>query len=104
MLDGQKATTNKVAWSTQTPLGPKTHWVANARWVQSDGGKLWTASGVSAGIDGFLAMVEHAYGNDDQGVSYADRVSDSMEYNRVRDSGDDPFAAKNKVQDVLPQA
>lgn len=104
VLDGQKATTNKQCWSFQTPLGPKTHWVANARWVKSDNGKLWTCSGVSAGIDGFLAMVEHAYGKDANGVSFGDRVSDEIEYNRVRDSSDDPFAVKCKVKDVLPQA
>lgn len=104
VLDGQQATTNKVAWSTQTPLGPKTHWVAKARWVVSDGGKLWTASGVSAGMDGFLALVDQIYGKDERGMSYADAVSDGMEYSRIKDSGDDPFAVKNSVQDVFPQA
>jgi transcriptional regulator GlxA family with amidase domain len=92
-----------MAWATQYHLGPKTHWVANARWVESDGGKLWTASGVSAGTDACLAMIEHIYGKDAKGVSYADLISDGMEWNRVKDSSDDPFAVKNNVKDVLPQ-
>lgn len=35
ILDGQQATSNKVAWKSQTVLGEKTHWVANARYVAS---------------------------------------------------------------------
>jgi transcriptional regulator GlxA family with amidase domain len=70
----------------------------------SDGGKAWTTSGVSAGTDGCLAMLEHIYGSTSDGVSYADLVCDSMEWNRVRDPADDPFAVKNNVKDVLPTA
>lgn len=65
---------------------------------------MWTASGVSAGTDACLALLEHVYGKDDQGVAWADHVSDGMEWNRVTDSGQDPFAVKNKVVDVLPLA
>lgn len=50
ILDGQRATTNKKAWGRVTPNGKKTHWIANARWV--DSGRAWTTSGVTAGIDG----------------------------------------------------
>lgn len=50
ILDGERATTNKKAWPRVTPHGPKTHWVAKARWVES--GRVWTTSGVTAGIDG----------------------------------------------------
>ena len=32
ILDGQKATTNKQLWPAITALGPKTHWVARARY------------------------------------------------------------------------
>jgi hypothetical protein len=32
VLDGHKATTNKQMWKAITPLGPKTHWVAHARY------------------------------------------------------------------------
>lgn len=31
VLDGQAATTNKVAWKSMTPLGRKTHWIGHAR-------------------------------------------------------------------------
>lgn len=50
ILDGERATTNKMAWGRVTPHGTKTHWVASARWVES--GRVWTTSGVTAGIDG----------------------------------------------------
>ena len=50
ILDGERATTNKKAWSRVTPHGTKTHWIANARWVES--GRVWTTSGVTAGMDG----------------------------------------------------
>lgn len=74
-----------------------------SRWVVSDSSKLWTTSGVSAGTDGFLALLEHIYGNGENGKSYADMISDGMEWTRVKDPKDDPFAKQNKVEDVLPQ-
>lgn len=73
------------------------------RWVVSDNNKLWTTSGVSAGIDGFLALIEHIYGHSDNGRSYADIISDGMEHIRVKDSQDDAFAKQNGVEDVLPR-
>jgi transcriptional regulator GlxA family with amidase domain len=65
--------------------------------VAADNNKLWTASGVSAGTDGCLALVEHMYGE-----ALAEQVSDAMEWTRVRGSGEDGFAGKYGVQDVLP--
>jgi hypothetical protein len=50
-----------------------------------------------------LALVDHIYGNNDQGVFYGDVITEGMEWNRARDSGDDPFAASNGVSDVVPQ-
>lgn len=57
---------------------------------------------MSAGTDACLALIEHMYGKTPEGVSWADYVSDAMEWNRVKDSGEDPFAVKNGVEDVLP--
>lgn len=95
VLDGHRATTNKVAWTLQTPLGPKTHWIAKARWVES--GNIWTCSGVSAGTDGTLAWIGKVWGED-----VADQIADGMEWVRVIDPGEDPFAEKNGCVDVLP--
>ncbi|THZ84900.1 class I glutamine amidotransferase-like protein [Aureobasidium pullulans] len=103
ILDGQKATTNKQLWPAITALGPKTHWVARARWVVADNGKLWTSSGVSAGTDAMLALIDHIYGKDDQGTLYGDVIKEGMEWNRVYDSEADPFAGSNNVTDVPAQ-
>ena len=95
VLDGEKATTNKRAWERVTPHGPKTHWVAKARWVES--GRIWTTSGVSAGIDGMVALVAKLYGDDT-----AAKVCSVIEHERIKDSGNDPFAEENGCKDVLP--
>ena len=95
VLDGHKATTNKKAWVVDTPKGPKTHWVARARWMTD--GNIWTCSGVSAGTDGMIAFIGAVYGDES-----ADKVCDIIEYTRVRDSGNDPFADLNGCKDVLP--
>lgn len=87
VLDGLAATTNKRAWNATTALGPNVAWVPHARWVRADGGKVWTSSGVSAGIDATLAWMADVYGE-----AVADDVSVGMEYTRVRDWRDDPWA------------
>jgi transcriptional regulator GlxA family with amidase domain len=61
VLDGKHATTNKQAWDRTIALGPKVKWVPQARWVTD--GNIWTTSGVSAGIDGFLAFLAEIYGD-----------------------------------------
>ena len=95
VLDGEKATTNKRAWERVTPHGPKTTWVAKARWVVS--GRVWTTSGVSAGIDGMVALVAKIYGDETAGT-----LCNFIEHERIKDSGNDPFADMNGCKDVLP--
>jgi transcriptional regulator GlxA family with amidase domain len=98
VLDGLKATTNKRRWKGVTELGKKTHWVANARWVvDGDASKVWTTSGVSAGADGMVAWVAHVFGE-----NIADNACSAMEYTRVKDPTNDPFAKENGAQDVMP--
>ena len=104
MLDERAATTNKVAWESITATGPKTYWVGHARWVRSSDGKVWTTSGVSAGTDGFLAFLDHVYGNGDDGVPIVDAVCASMEYTRVKDPANDPWAVVHGVSDVPPKS
>jgi transcriptional regulator GlxA family with amidase domain len=55
ILDGKRATTNKRSWVWATSQGPNVNWVPVARWVTD--GNIWTASGVSAGIDATAAFI-----------------------------------------------
>lgn len=96
VLDGRRATTNKAAWSAVTPFGRKTFWVAKARWVRS--GNVWTTSGVSAGTDGMIAWMASVYP-----WEVVDQVVAGMEYNRVTDPDNDPFASIHACEDVPPK-
>lgn len=95
VLDGRNATTNKRAWADAPVHGPKVTWIAHARWVAD--GKVWTSSGVSAGIDALLAWVGEVYG-----VDRADDLALSMEYERHTDPSWDPFAEYYNITDHLP--
>lgn len=87
ILDGKRATTNKLRWGDIIALRTEVDWVRNARWVVD--GNVWTSSGVSAGIDVTLALTREVYGSD-----VAVEVARVIEY--VWDGGDDgtrdPFA------------
>lgn len=88
LLDGHKATTNKMAWKWATAQGAKVLWVPKARWV--DDGKFISSSGVSAGTDMALALISRLHGK-----AMAQWVADRAEYRWHDDPTDDPFAAKN---------
>jgi hypothetical protein len=49
-----------------------------------------------------LALVDHIYGRNAEGVWYGDVIKEVMEWNRVEDSTADAFATSNNVSDVLP--
>lgn len=66
-------------------LGPKTKWVAKARWVVD--GNVWTSSGVTAGMDLMNAFVGKVWGE-----SVAKTISDGMEYAPNLDPRVDNFA------------
>ncbi|PYH92654.1 class I glutamine amidotransferase-like protein [Aspergillus ellipticus CBS 707.79] len=85
VLDGRKATTNKHAFKEIAALGPNVHWVPRARWVTD--GNIWTASGVTAGIDVTIAWIGEVFGE-----AFAQRLADEMEHTRHTDSSVDPFA------------
>ncbi|MEK9904062.1 MAG: DJ-1/PfpI family protein [Rhodospirillales bacterium] len=84
-LDGKVATTNKAAFAWVMTQGPNVNWQPKARWVRD--GKYFTSSGVSAGMDMALGMIELFYGN-----SEANRVAVRAEYDWKRDASWDPFA------------
>ena len=85
LLDGRRATTNKMFFSWPETTWPAVRWVREARWVED--GTFWTSSGVSAGIDMALAVVARVA---DQQT--ADFLATATEYEWHRDAGWDPFA------------
>jgi putative intracellular protease/amidase len=88
LLDGVKATSNKMAWKWATAQGASTVWVPKARWVED--GKFLSSSGVSAGTDMALALIAKLYGKD-----MAQWVANRAEYRWHDDPTDDPFAGLN---------
>jgi putative intracellular protease/amidase len=85
ILDGRNATSNKMAWAWATSQSTAVHWQPRARWVID--GKHVTSSGVSAGTDMALALVEKLYGREQ-----ADRIAHGAEYVWNDDPHNDPFA------------
>lgn len=85
LLDGRRATTNKMFFAWPEGTWPAVRWVREARWVED--GKFWTSSGVSAGIDMALAVVERIAGS-----QTAELLATATEYEWHRDAGWDPFA------------
>lgn len=85
VLDGRRATTNKMDFTATVPLVPNVTWVKQARWVQD--GKFYTSSGVSAGMDMALAVMADLYGDDT-----ATKLAISCEYEWHKDPDRDPFA------------
>ena len=94
LLDGRRATTNKAAWGWVTGPGsdhnPNVTWVPSARWVVD--GRVWTSSGVAAGMDMAYAFAKQAYGAD-----LADRAANIMEYAPHQDPDWDPFSVVHEV-------
>jgi transcriptional regulator GlxA family with amidase domain len=62
LLNGVRATTNKAAWKSVVATEPRARWIPRARWAVD--GKVWSSSGVSAGIDVTLAWIECLYGGE----------------------------------------
>ncbi|CEO59829.1 hypothetical protein PMG11_04484 [Penicillium brasilianum] len=85
LLDGKRATSNKMVWREMSALRPEVEWVARARWVVD--GNIWTSSGVSAGIDVTLAWIGEVFGK-----AKAKGIADWIEYSRHEDPDVDPFA------------
>ncbi|KAJ5712754.1 class I glutamine amidotransferase-like protein [Penicillium malachiteum] len=85
VLDGKRATTNKRAWKDTTAVRDAVIWVPRARWVVD--GRIWTSSGVSAGIDVTLAWMKEVLGEE-----VANEISERLEYTRQTDSSVDAFA------------
>ncbi|KAF5661416.1 hypothetical protein FHETE_8478 [Fusarium heterosporum] len=85
LLDGKEATTNKRCFNWVESQGPNVKWARNARWVVD--GNIWTASGITAGMDMIYAFIAEQYGQE-----IADDTADASEYVRNTDAKSDPFA------------
>lgn len=85
LLDGRPATTNKKAFGWVMKQGPKVKWVKQARWV--DDGDRVTSSGVTAGMDMTLAIIERLFG-----AKSAEWLAAETEYEWHRDPSWDPFS------------
>lgn len=84
ILDGRKATTNKMSFNWSRPFGPNVDWVPKARWVED--GNIFTSSGVSAGMDMSLAVISHLLGE-----ATAIEAANHAEYEWHQDPSWDPF-------------
>ncbi|MFC3612560.1 DJ-1/PfpI family protein [Lutimaribacter marinistellae] len=84
LLDGRRATTNKLAFDWVAQQCPQVHWQRRARWVWD--GNMVTSSGVSAGMDMALAIIERQ-----QGAQAAKDAALWAEYLPNADPDNDPF-------------
>lgn len=89
VLDGRRATSNKIAFDWAAAQGPRVEWVRRARWVED--GKFFTSSGISAGLDMTLALIARAAGRD-----LAREAARRAEYVWNEDPANDPFAAERQ--------
>ena len=85
VLDGRKATTNKLDFTDTVHLAPNVDWVKQARWVED--GKFFPSSGVSAGMDMALAAAASLFGREE-----AEKMAEECEYAWHSDPKWDPFA------------
>ncbi|MHB1546196.1 MAG: DJ-1/PfpI family protein [bacterium] len=85
LIDGIKATTNKIAFDWVSSQNEKVSWIKKARWVNS--GKFYTSAGVSAGIDATLAFISDKFGKET-----ATKISAYMEYVWNQDPSLDAFS------------
>jgi transcriptional regulator GlxA family with amidase domain len=85
LLDGHRATSNKQFFGLATAQSDAVDWVWEARWV--DDGAVVTSSGVSAGIDMSLALIERLFGG-----AEAERIAALTEDEWHREASRDPFA------------
>ncbi len=84
LLEGLRATSNKMYFKIATQQGEYVKWIPKARWVQD--GCMFTASGVSAGMDMSLAVIAKLFGK-----NKAMEIANLTEYIWNPDADEDPF-------------
>ena len=85
ILDGRSATSNKRVFDWVMTQGPRVNWVRPARWVED--GNLFTSSGVTAGMDMTLGLIQHIFGR-----TKSLELAQNAEYGWHEDKTFDPFA------------
>jgi putative intracellular protease/amidase len=95
VLDGLRATSNKQFFKLAVDQSSRVDWVEEARWV--DAGAFVTSSGVSAGMDMALAVIERIFGAD-----RAESICALTEYTRHLDADRDPFV--KHLNEMVPGA
>jgi len=88
LLEGHRATSNKLAFGWARGHGDDVEWMPSARWVED--GDRWTSSGVAAGMDMTAALIGRLFGDD-----VALEASNRIELETHPDPAWDPFAALN---------
>ena len=86
VLDGLRATSNKLAFAWAASQSEKVQWQQQARWVED--GMVFSSSGVSAGIDMALAVIAKLVSQ-----QAAEDAANFAEYSWQRDADCDPFAS-----------
>ena len=86
VLDGLRATSNKLAFAWASSQSEKVQWQQQARWVED--GKVFSSSGVSAGIDMALAVIAKLVSE-----QAGEDAANFAEYTWQRDADCDPFAS-----------
>ena len=84
LLDGRRATSNKMVFDFARSQSEKVEWVEEARWVED--GPFVTSSGVSAGTDMALAVIAKLWGRD-----RAEAIANVTEYEWQTDPTKDRF-------------
>ncbi|KAJ0396121.1 hypothetical protein P43SY_008086 [Pythium insidiosum] len=87
VLDGRRATTNKVDFRRVASTYPNVQWAPRARWVV-DEHKWWTSSGVAAGLDMGHAFIAERYGRD-----VANAMARLIEIVPNTNADEDPFTS-----------
>ncbi|KAK7458159.1 hypothetical protein VKT23_010067 [Stygiomarasmius scandens] len=89
LLNGKKATTNKMLFKTiqECTKDLNINWVPKARWMVTDDKKIWTGSGVIAGMDLANAFMEYFVGKE-----FAYQACMSVEFTS-RGQDDDEWAS-----------
>lgn len=85
LLDGYRATSNKLSFGWASARGRDVTWVPQARWVQDR--NRWTSSGVAAGMDMTAALIAALHGQ-----QAADAAAIEIELETHSDPMWDPFA------------
>ncbi|KAJ7200698.1 class I glutamine amidotransferase-like protein [Mycena rebaudengoi] len=89
LLNGQRATTNKSAFRAvqEETKDMGITWIPKARWVSTEDKKIWTGSGVTAGMDMTGGFLDYLVGKE---LGYAMRAIVELS---MKAEDDDEFAA-----------